>query len=60
MCCIHVFYFVKWSDGVKETGSVICVSWGIYSTVCKLELEFPWKSNVVLDLCGSEDFEKRG
>jgi hypothetical protein len=26
----------------------------------KLELEFPWKSNVVLDSCGSEDFEKRG
>jgi hypothetical protein len=20
MCCILVFYFVKWSDGVKEIG----------------------------------------
>jgi len=28
--------------------------------MCKLELEFPWKSNVVLDSCEYEDFEKRG
>ncbi len=39
---------------------VICVDRGIYNTACKLELEFPWKSNVVLDSCGSKDFEKRG
>ncbi len=44
----------------KKQDCVICVGWGIYSTVCKLELEFLWKSNVVWDLCGSKDFEKRG
>jgi hypothetical protein len=44
----------------KKQDCVICVGWGIYSTICKLELEFPWKSNVVWDLCGSKDFEKRG
>jgi len=44
----------------KKQDCVICVGWGIYSTVCKLELEFMWKSNVVWDLCGSKDFEKRG
>jgi hypothetical protein len=38
----------------------ICVGWGIYNTICKLELEFLWKSNVVWDLCGFENFEKRG
>ncbi len=44
----------------RKPDCVICVGWGIYSTMCKLELEFLWKSNVVLDSCGSEDFEKRG
>jgi len=44
----------------RKLDCVICVGWGIYSTMCKLELEFPWKSNVVLDSCEYEDFEKRG
>jgi hypothetical protein len=44
----------------RKQNCVICVGWRIYSTICKLELEFPWKSNVVMDLCGSKDFEKRG
>jgi hypothetical protein len=39
---------------------VICVGLGIYITECKLELEFPCTSNVVLSSCGSEDFEKKG
>ncbi len=38
---------------------VICVGRGIYITECKHELDFPWKSNVVLGLCGFEDFEKK-
>ncbi len=33
-------------DYVIYVGSGICV------TECKHELEFPWKSNVVLGLCG--------
>jgi len=44
----------------RKPDRVIYVGWGIYSNVCKLELEFLWKSNVVLDSCGFEDFEKRG
>jgi hypothetical protein len=44
----------------RKQNRVICVGWGIYSTVCKLELEFPWKFNVVLDSCGFKDFEKKG
>ncbi len=31
----------------------------IYVIKCKQKLEFPWKSNVVLGSCGSEDFEKK-
>ncbi len=44
----------------RKLDSVICVGREIYSIICKLELEFPWKFNVVLDLCGFEDFEKKG
>jgi len=44
----------------RKLDSVICVGRKIYSIICKLELEFPWKFNVVLDLCGFEDFEKKG
>jgi hypothetical protein len=44
----------------RKPDGVICVGWEIYNTICKLELEFLQKSNMVLDLCGSEDFEKRG
>ncbi len=59
MCCIPVFCLVKWNDGVKETGS--CDLCGLKDLQYrKLELEFPWKSSVVLDSCGSKDFEKRG
>jgi len=44
----------------RKPDRVICVGWRIYSTICKLELQFPWKSNEVLDLSGFEDFENRG
>ncbi len=44
----------------RKLDCVIFVGWRIYNTVCKLKLEFPWKSNVVLDSCGTEDFEKKG
>jgi hypothetical protein len=57
-----VFLSIILSSGAtvsRKPDCVICVGWGIYSTVCKVELKFPWKSNVVLDSCGSEDFEKK-
>jgi hypothetical protein len=44
----------------RKPNRVICVGWGTYSIVCKLKLEFLWKSNVLQDLSGSEEFEKRG
>jgi hypothetical protein len=44
----------------RKSNCVICVGCEIYNTICKLELKFPWKSNVVRDLCGSKDFEKKG
>jgi hypothetical protein len=60
--CVVFLSFVL-SNGAmvsRKPDRVICVGRGIYITICKLELEFLWKSNVVLDLCGFEDFEKRG
>jgi hypothetical protein len=59
--CVAILFSIL-SSGVmvsRKSNRVICVGWGIYSIVCKLKLKFPWKSNVVLDLCGSKDFEKR-
>jgi hypothetical protein len=44
----------------RRLDHVICAGWGICNTVCKLAPKFPWKFNVVLDSCGSENFEKRG
>ncbi len=59
-CVVYLSYVL--SNGAmvsRKSDCVICVGWGIYSTICKLKLEFPWKSNVVWDLCRSKDFEKR-
>ncbi len=52
------FYFVKWSDGVRNTG--LCDLCGLrdYITKYKQELEFPWMSNVVLGLCGLKTLKR--
>jgi len=59
--CVVFLSFVL-SNGMmvsRKLDHVVCVGWRIYNIICKLGLEFLWKSNVVLDLCGFEDFEKR-
>jgi hypothetical protein len=60
MCCISVFCLSNRAMVLRKSNCVICVVWGIYNIVCKLELELQWKPNAIQDLCGSEDFEKRG
>ncbi len=38
---------------------VICMGRGIYVTKCKQELEFSWKSNLVLGSCGLKNLRRR-
>jgi hypothetical protein len=54
------FYVLSSGGMVSRTlDHVIYVGWKIYVTECKQELEVLWKSNVVLGLCGSEDFKRK-
>jgi hypothetical protein len=45
MCYVHVFMF--------------CQVGGFYFTKCKHELEFPWKSNVIMGSCGLKTLRRR-
>jgi hypothetical protein len=49
----------SWGMVSRTLDYVICMGWGIYVTTCKHELEFPWKSNVVLGSCDLKNLRRR-
>jgi hypothetical protein len=54
------FYVLSSGRMVSRTlDYVICVDWGIYVNKCNHELEFMWKSNVVMGLCGLKFLKRR-
>jgi hypothetical protein len=55
------YFYVLSSEGMVliTLDYVICVGWRIYVIDYEHELEFPWKSNVVLGSCGLKNLRRR-